>query len=113
MTFLRKIILLGLFTIFMIDVSFSAPVRGDFSGTWCQHLNNHDSAFSIIIERKFDVYVGSYGSVILGGSKIDDNDDAFSFKATKSNIIKTKIKAGISGNIGLIQLKLLNNKKIE
>ena len=34
-------------------------------------------------------------------------------KLQGENFIKTKLNAGISGNIGLIQLKILDNKKLE
>ena len=113
MLYLKKIFILILLTVSIIKVTFSAPVNNGFVGIWCWDLDSSVSAFSITIKKISGLYMGSYGSVIRSGNKIDDNDDAFRFKEAKKNVVKAKIKAGISGNTGLIQLKILDNKKIE
>ena len=88
-------------------------VNADFAGKWCWDEDSNISAFSIVINKIADKYQGGYYAVAQSGNKIDDNNLAFSFIAIQKNIIKTKFKAGISGSIGLIQLKLINDKKID
>ncbi len=83
-----------------------------FSGHWCWDKDSDVSVFSIRININKDIYKGSYSSVAYSGDKIDENDNAFSFKKTTSSIVKTKIKAGITGNIGFMELKLLDANKL-
>jgi hypothetical protein len=113
MLYLKKMIILILLAVSVINNTFSASLDNSFLGRWCWDLSSEVSVFSLTIKKDSGLYVGRYSSVIEGGYRIDDNDDAFTFKATKNNIIRTKIKTGISGKTGLIQLKLLNNEKIE
>lgn len=113
MFILRKNIILILLSNAIFCGAYSTPVDNAFLGAWCWDLNNNNKDFSISIKKNSNLYVGGYDSVVGSGRIIDDNDNAFRFKATKNNIIKTKIKSGITGNIGLVQIKILNNKKIE
>lgn len=95
------------------SVSNAADVGSNFSGKWCWDKNSKVGTFSLVINKVSNVYKGGYSCVAYSGDKIDDNDNAFSFKATKKNKIKTKLKAGISGESGLIYLEILNDNKIK
>lgn len=109
-TFNSRTTFMFLFTIFFF-FTFNT-VHADFSGKWCSDKDNDVNAFALIIHKSKDQYHGGYYSVAQRGDKIDDNDMAFSFNSRKKKTVITKLHAGISGNIGLIQLKLLNDKKI-
>lgn len=113
MCFFKKLIMLNVIIILAINAAFSASVNDGFSGEWCWDKNGEESSFSIKINKVSDLYLGAYDSVAFGGNIIDDNEHAFSFKETTDNFIKTKIKAGITGNVGIISLEILNNKKIK
>ncbi len=90
---------------------FTNIASADFTGTWCWDKDNNESVFSIVIHKTKGIYKGGYYSVTQSGNRIDDNDTAFAFN-TMQKTVQTKIKAGITGNIGLIQLKILNDKII-
>lgn len=96
--------------IFILFVFIATQARADFTGQWCWDQNSRVSAFSIVINKVSGIYKGGYYSVAHNGNKIDDNETAFSFRATQKKVIKTKLKAGISGNMGLIRLEIFNNK---
>lgn len=100
------------FLLAMSIVSVACSENSDFAGRWCWDGDSDVSAFGILIKKDTSVYRGGYYSVVQSGNLIDDNESAFSFKETNKNIIKTKLKAGISGNTGLIQLQRLANKKM-
>ncbi len=106
-----KNVILVVSSVFILITS-GVAVGSNFSGQWCWDKDSDVSAFSIVINKVSGMYRGGYCSVTLSGNRIDDNDMAFSFKATDKNIIKTKLKAGITGNIGLIQLENFNDKKL-
>ena len=92
----------------------NAKITGNnFSGEWCWDNDSKVSAFGIGIRKVSNIYKGNYGSVTQSGGKIDENEKAFSFKAPKINIVKTQLISGITGNVGMVQLSILNNKKIE
>lgn len=94
-------------------VALSASTDNSFSGKWCWDKNSSVSTFSLTITKISALYIGGHDSVAFSGSIIEDNDNAFNFKATKKKIIKAKVKTRIRGGMGLIRLKLLNNKQIE
>lgn len=102
-----------LFALLSINICNATSLSNSFSGTWCSIENNKKQAFTLIINKHSDLYKGGYFAVALGGQRIDDNEKAFSFKAVKTNTIKTKITAGITGKIGMVYLKLLNKNKLE
>lgn len=107
---LRRGIVLGMT---LLISSVTTVVHADFSGRWCWDNDSDVSAFSVTIHKIGGIYKGAYSAVAQGGKKIDDNDSAFSFKAIKKNKIRTKLIAGISGRIGLIELKLPSNQRLE
>ena len=85
----------------------------NFSGKWCWDQDSNISAFSIVINKKNHVYIGGYFSVSQGGNRIDDNDISFRFNETKKSVIQTKFQAGLSGNKGLIEIRMLANQKMK
>ena len=87
--------------------------HANFSGKWCWDRDSDISAFSIVINKKNHVYIGGYFAVCQGGKKIDDNDVSFRFNETKRNSIQTEFQAGITGNKGLIEIRVLANQKIQ
>ena len=101
-----------LLILFNINVCNAHDVGNDFSGRWCSNDNNKKQTFTLFINRVSNLYKGGYLGVALGGNRIDDNDEAFSFKASKKDTVQTKIKAGISGKSGIIQLKLLEPNRL-
>ncbi|KTD63152.1 hypothetical protein [Legionella shakespearei] len=110
----RKYLLILLsFLILETCYAITLPPLIDFSGSWCWDKNSKYSTFSITINKFLNKYRGGYASVASSGNKIDDNDDAFSFEKPLKNIVKTTIRTGISGDTGVIQLKLVNRNTIE
>ena len=108
---LKKVILLVL-SVLILTIS-SVAVGSDFSGQWCWDKDSGVSAFTIVVKKVAGIYRGGYFAVAQHGNRIDDNDTAFSFKVTEKNMIKTKLKSGIDGSIGLIQLKIRSDNKME
>lgn len=108
---IKKIIVI-LYMILISNGSF-ASVNEKFLGRWCWDLSNNEHAFSITIEKHADEYQGGYGSVVNFGALIDDNENSFTFDVVKNNTVKAKIKSSINGSVGMIQLKLLKNNKME
>lgn len=90
----------------------SYNVNANFSGKWCWDKNSNISYFSLVINKHSNKYSGGYYSVAQYGNRIDDNDFAFSFLEKNKNVIKTKIKSGITGNIGLIKIHLIGNNEM-
>ncbi|MFJ1268651.1 hypothetical protein ACD661_08815 [Legionella lytica] len=97
---------------FIKNISFSASIN-ETLGRWCWDLDNKKKAFFITIKKHAGKFYGGYDSVVDFGAKIDDNDNAFSFTQIKNNMIKMKIKSGINGGMGLVQLNFLKNNKIK
>lgn len=93
--------------------SFSESINEKLLGVWCWDLNNNEQAFSITIKERSGKLYGGYDSVVDFGEKIDDNDNAFSFTQIRNNMLKMKVKSGIDGGIGLVQLNVLTNDKIK
>ena len=92
----------------------SSNVLGNnFTGSWCWEKNSKQNAFLIIIKNDSKFYRGGYFSVALGGNRIDDNENAFAFKISGKNKIKTFIESGINNQVGVLQLTIINNNKIE
>lgn len=105
---------IGLLLILLtINLSVANASTRDFIGSWCWKKNNQINAFTLIINKIADVYKGGYFSVSQKGNRIDDNEDAFTFKSSDMSVIKIKFKAGISGETGIAQLKLMKNGEIE
>ena len=101
--------------ILMISILFitKVTIASDFSGQWCWDQDSSISAFCLNITKTNRTYNGGYGSVIMSGNIIDDNDNAFHFNITNEAIVQTKLKAGITGNLGIIQLHIIDNKQLE
>lgn len=110
---IRKKVPIIFFAMFVVNVVYSASLENVFIGRWCWELNSEVSNFSIIFTKKLDEYIGGYDAVALGGNIIDESEDAFRFKDKYKNSIKTTIKSGITGNIGLVELKFLDYRTIE
>ncbi len=110
---LGKISLIAILTIMFTITSYSNNLKTDFSGSWCWEKDSKYSTFSIEIKKSTRGYKGGYSCVISEGDRIEDSDFAFSFDTPNGNIVKTKLKAGINGTIGLVQIKILNNNKME
>lgn len=113
MILFKKRILIFFIFLFAFNKGFPNGFDQDFSGHWCWDKDSIYSAFSIELQKKGNFYRGSYSGVAQKGILIDENDDAFSFKASKNNLIKTIITAGRTGNKGIIQLKILGEKELE
>lgn len=96
----------------ILTLVFTNSANAVFSGKWCWDKNSDVNVFSIVINKTAITYVGGYSLVTQSGNRIDDNDTAFHFTVPKKNSIKTKVKSGITGNRGLIQLELIDDKKI-
>lgn len=115
MIYFNKIIsCLIVFSLIMVtNTGHAKIVSYEFSGRWCWEFNNNINNFSIDIVKINNKYKGGYDSVSQSGNKIDDNDSAFSFGVTTKKTIKTKLKSGITGNIGLVELELINKNKLK
>ena len=112
MHFKKKILSYIVLTI-LANMAHSNSFSKSVLGRWCWELDSAISAFSLDItksKKNSNLYIGSYYAVAYHGDKIDDNEKAFYFKNTTGNIIKAKIRTGISGAMGAIQLKFLDNK---
>jgi hypothetical protein len=66
-----------------------------------------------VIDKKSENNIGGYFCVSQSGNKIDDNEAAFSFKTTRKKTVITNLKSGISGNIGILRLEVLNKNKLK
>lgn len=97
----------------IFNKSFSQGFEKNFSGQWCWDKDDHYSTFSIELHKNENIYNGGYSAVAQSGNRIDENNDAFDFKASKHDLIRTIISAGRTGNKGIIQLKILNEKTLE
>lgn len=113
MTLFKKNMILILLPLFAVSFSFAASTDNDFSGTWCWDKNSDVATFSLSITKSSNFYKGGYDSVSYRGDKIDENANAFNFRITKNNVVKTRLESAIKGHFGTIQIKLLNNKKLE
>lgn len=96
-----------------VNLVYAKRISGDFSGRWCGDKANKVFSFALNIQKVSNGYKGGYVTHVFSVDRLNDNDDAFYFKATKKNIIITKIKPEVTGNTGLIQLKILNDNQIE
>ena len=115
MIYLRKptIIFFILLAVFIVNISAADTIKNDFIGRWCWDKNSKVSTFSVFINKIVNTYKGSYLTVAFRGNRIDDSEDAFSFKASGKKIVKTKLRTGSEKEAGLIQLKILSNNKME
>lgn len=87
--------------------------QNDFSGRWCWVRDSDFSTFTIIIKKVSNRYNGLYSAVAYLGDKIDDNDDAFSFKVPLSNTVQTNLNSVLDKYKGKIQLTLQSNNTLE
>lgn len=84
----------------------------DLSGRWCWDKSNNIGSFTLFISKKGDLYKVEYSAVANEGARIDDGEDAFSFKVSDKNYIKTKFKGGFQASIGLVELRIIDDKTI-
>lgn len=102
-----KFLLRCVFLFFCVEKSLFSS---DFSGVWCWEKSDKKRTFSLKIVSGSNVYNGGYVAIAEGGDIIDDNDESFSFPTGEVNVVKTRVQAGRSGNFGLVQIEMKNNK---
>lgn len=83
-----------------------------FSGKWCWEYNGSICMFNLKIHKKNGVYYGGYDTVAGSGRFIDENERAFSFKATNEKIVTTTFQAGRTKERALIRLKILPDNQL-